>query len=72
LLEFDSTVGTGAIHPTITFDSGSSELLDLSTMSATALQNFDGVIKNVAPARGSRSPARPAPRSMRATPRIRM
>ena len=52
MLEFDSTVGTGAIHPTITFDSGSSELLDLSTMSATALQNFDGVIKNFAPGEG--------------------
>jgi hypothetical protein len=43
-LQFDGTVGSGAIHPTVTFN-GATGVLDLSQ---TTLANFQGVIANFA------------------------
>src|SRR6266567_2878562 len=47
-LQFDSTVGTGTIHPTVTFN-GATGILDLSQ---TTLGNFQGVVANFAPGDG--------------------
>ena len=48
VLKFDSTVGSNALHPVVTFNGGTS-LLDLSS---TALPSFHGVLSEFAPGEG--------------------